>query len=148
MNTRQTLLKHVTIRMLKEYLMNKGWLEEPFGRDMVLKFAAPPKFEFDGYYVLIPSKPELFDYDHVVGIAIDLISVFEDRSFDDALFDILPRALVELIELRDLILGCERLISRHGDDFALAQALESLKARERNINMKAEAGLLDMSGGD
>ena len=143
MNTRQTLLKHVTTWMLKEYLMNKGWSEEPFGRDTVLKFAAPPKFEFNGYYVLIPSKPELFDYDHVMGIAIDLISAFEDKSFDDVLSDILPCALVELIELRDLISGCERLISKHGADFALAQSLESLKARERNINIKAEEFILN-----
>ena len=39
----------------------------------------------------------------------------------------------ESAEIRELIVDCEHLISKHGDDFALWQSLESLRARERNL---------------
>jgi hypothetical protein len=133
MNTTKTLLKHVTIERLKDYLVGKGWTQEPFGRETVLLFIAPPQKRRPDWDVLIPAYPELFDYDRVVEIAIDVVAAFEDRSDDDVLSDILPSALVELIELRALIADCERLILKHGDDFALGLSLVSLKTREQNL---------------
>ena len=130
-NIRQALLKQVTIQRLKDYLINRGWIEEPFGRDTVLKFVYPCCNEY--FDTLIPAIPELVDYDRVVEVAIWGITVVEERSFDEVLSDILPCAQVELVEIRALIDECERLIGKHRDDFALSLSLNSLKAREQNI---------------
>jgi hypothetical protein len=131
MTPQKTMLYHVTIPQLKDYLARKGWIERPFGRDTTLKFAPPSEGEFCN--IFIPAYAELIDYNRVVEIAIDCIAAVEDRSFYDTLSDILPRTLVELIELRQLISDCARLISKYGDDFALSQSLTSLKSREHNL---------------
>ena len=130
---RMRLMKHVTIQSLKEYLIDKGWTEEPFGRDEVLKFSPPTSTEYD---IFIPSKRELIDYDQMVEIAIDGISAYEGRDFDSLLSEIIPCAVIELAELRDLIHECERLISKHRHDFALTQSLKMLRSREHSL--KAE----------
>ena len=139
MNTRPILLKHVTIDRLRDYLIGKDWTKVPFGRDEVTKFTSPCGNEcFD---VFISSRPDLVDYNRVVEIAIWTISASENRSFDTVLEDILPCVLVELVEIRALIDDHERLIGKHRDDFALRQSLESLRSRERNLEI--EYDLLD-----
>jgi len=83
-------VEHVNIQNLKNYLKDRGWKEEPFGRAEVLKFKSPqPIQENEFLEVLIPSKRELIDYNRVVEIAIDCISTFEERDFEDVLSQIL-----------------------------------------------------------
>jgi len=143
MNTKQTLLKQVTIQQLEDYLVGKGWSEEPFGRDEVRKFKSPR----DGWHILIPSRRELIDYDRVTFLAIHVVAGIEDREFDDVLSDVLPCSLVELIELRALIADCEQLILKHGGDFALSQSLTSLKARETSLDSEcAMLGIVRVHG--
>ena len=74
-------LRQVNIQNLKYYLEDSGWVEEPFGQVEVLKFRSPHSL----FEVFIPSKRELIDYDRVVEIAIDNISAYEGRGFEDVL---------------------------------------------------------------
>lgn len=134
MNIRPALLKHITVTGLKGYLEKMGWSEEPFGRDTALKFISPQPIRDNHYLeVFIPSKRELIDYDRVVEIAVDCISAFEGEDFDSILSKILPYAVIERAEIRELISECERLIPKHRDDFALTQSLQSLRVREQNL---------------
>ena len=83
-------IKQVNIQNLKNYLKDRGWEEEPFGRAEVLKFTSPHPIQENKYLeVLIPSKRNLVDYNRVVEIAVDCISAFEKRDFEDVLSQIL-----------------------------------------------------------
>ena len=83
-------IEQVNLQNLKNYLKDRGWEEEPFGRAEVLKFRSPQPIQENEYLeVLIPSKRELTDYTRVVEIAIDRISAFEEREFDDVSSQIL-----------------------------------------------------------
>jgi len=83
-------IEQVNIQNLKNYLKDRGWEEEPFGRVEVLKFRSPHPIQENEYFeVLIPSKRELIDYNRVVEIAVDCISAFEERDFEDVLSQIL-----------------------------------------------------------
>jgi len=133
------LLKHVTTNRLRDYLVRKEWTEVPFGRDTVTKFVL--RCGDKCCEVFVPARPDLVDYDRVVEITIWTISASETRSFDMVMEDILPCVLVELVEIRALIGDCEYLIGKHRDDFALKQSLESLRSRERGLEI--EYALLD-----
>jgi hypothetical protein len=77
-------IEQVNLQNLKNYLKDRGWEEEPFGRVEVLKFRSPQSIQENEYLeVLIPSKRELIDYNRVVEIAVDCISDFEERDFED-----------------------------------------------------------------
>jgi hypothetical protein len=120
------LLERVTIEQLNNYLIDNGWTEEDGYKGAAWK--SPFKIGF-GTYV---SMPSVFDW-RGVELVIGDISYFEERYLFDVLKDVLPSAIGELTELRELIADCEQLLSKYGDDFALGQSLESLKARERNL---------------
>lgn len=71
-------IKQVNISNLKNYLKDRGWIEESFGREEVLKFKSPRPFHEDKFIeVLIPSQEDLIDYKRSIEIAIDIISTFE-----------------------------------------------------------------------
>lgn len=83
-------IEQVNPQNLKNYLKDRGWEEETFGRTEVLKFRSPQPIQENEYFeVLIPSKRELTDYNRVVEIAVDRISAFEERDFDDVSSQIL-----------------------------------------------------------
>lgn len=83
-------IEQVNLQHLKNYLKDRGWEEERFGRVEVLKFRSPQPIQENQYLeVLIPSKRELIDYNRVVEIAVDCISAFEERDFEDVLSQIL-----------------------------------------------------------
>ena len=83
-------VEQVNIQNLKNYLEDRGWKEEPFGRAELLKFKSPQPIQEREYLeVLIPSKKELVDYNRVLEIAVDCISAFEERDFEDVLSQIL-----------------------------------------------------------
>lgn len=83
-------IEQVSIQNLKNYLKDRSWAEEPFGRAEVLKFKSPhPIQEDDHLEILIPSKKELIDYNRIMEIAIESISAFEERNFEDVLSQIL-----------------------------------------------------------
>jgi hypothetical protein len=85
-------VEQVNIQNLKNYLEDRGWKEEPFGRSEVLKFKSPQPIQENKYLeVFIPSKKEFIDYNRVVEIAVDCISAFEERDFDDVLSQILMK---------------------------------------------------------
>ena len=84
------LLEQVSIPNLKNYLKDRGWKEEPFGRREVLKFKSPRPIRENVYLeVWIPSKRELIDYTRAIEIAIEAISAFERRTFEDVLSQVL-----------------------------------------------------------
>ena len=120
MYTRQALLKQVTVPRLMDYLDRKRWTEEPFGRDTVLMFVSPSN---PNYFILIPSKKELVDYDRVVEIAIEGISDYELRC----------------VEIRGIIDCCERLISTHRNEDALVQSLKLLRSQEHHLMEEIKA---------
>jgi len=83
-------LEQVRIQNLKNYLKDRGWVEEPFGRVTALKFKSPRSIRESKYLeILIPSKRELIDYTRIIEIAIEAISAFEGRSFGDVLSQVL-----------------------------------------------------------
>ena len=83
-------LEQVRIQNLKNYLKDRGWVEEPFGRVTALKFKSPQSIRESKYLeILIPSKRELIDYTRMIEIAIEAISAFEGRSFGDVLSQVL-----------------------------------------------------------
>jgi hypothetical protein len=55
-----------------------------------MKFQSPHPLEEDKYlHILIPSTKELIDFDRITEIAIEAISAYEERNFEDVLSQIL-----------------------------------------------------------
>ena len=83
-------IEQVNISNLKNYLKDRGWIEESYGREEVFKFKSPrPLYESKYIEVLIPSQENLIDYNRIVEIAIDTISAFENRNLEDVLSQVL-----------------------------------------------------------
>lgn len=83
-------LEQVKIQNLKKYLKDRGWKEEPFERVTALKFRSPRPIRENKYLeILIPGKRELIDYTRIIEIAIEAISAFEGRTFEDVLSQVL-----------------------------------------------------------
>ena len=83
-------MDQVNIQNIKNYLKDKGWTEEPFGRAEVLKFKSPQPIQEDSHIeILVPSKRELIDYTRIVEVAIESISIFEEIDFEEVLSKIL-----------------------------------------------------------
>jgi len=83
-------LEQVSVSNLKNYLNDRGWNQEQFGREEVLKFKSPQPIQGQEYFeILIPSKKELVDYERIVKIAVESISFFEKRNFEDVLTQVL-----------------------------------------------------------
>ena len=83
-------IEQVRSSNLKTYLEDRRWIEESYRREEVFKFKSPqPLYENKYIEVLIPSQEDLIDYNRMVEIAIDTISAFEDRSFEDVLSQVL-----------------------------------------------------------
>jgi hypothetical protein len=84
------LIEQLDVLHLKNYVKDRGWIEEPFRREEVLKFKSPkPLIENSYLEILIPSRKGLIDYNRIVEIAIESISAFEKRSFEDVLSQML-----------------------------------------------------------
>jgi len=83
-------LKQVNVSDLTNYLRDRGWIQEHFGRQEVLKFKSPSPLQGENYFeILIPSRRELFDYERMVENVITSVSAYEKRSFEDVLSQIL-----------------------------------------------------------
>ena len=83
-------LKQVSVSGLSNYLKDRGWIEEPFGREEVLKFKSPSTLQGENYLeLLLPSKSDLFDYERMVENVITSVSAYESRNFEDVLSQIL-----------------------------------------------------------
>ncbi|MEA2075613.1 MAG: hypothetical protein U9O85_07775 [Euryarchaeota archaeon] len=88
--TKSYPLEKVNITNFINYLADRGWNEIAFGREEVIKFQSPYPVEYNNYLeILIPAKRDLIDYTTLIEIAIDTISSFENRSFEDVLYQIL-----------------------------------------------------------
>jgi len=62
----------------------------PFGRKEVLKFISPKPIKGEKHLeLLIPSEKDLLDYIQIVTTALRAISLYEDRSIDDIISQIL-----------------------------------------------------------
>jgi hypothetical protein len=82
----------VSIPNLKNYLKDRGWKEVPFERVTTLKFRSPrPIRENEHLDIFIPSKRELIDYTRMIELAIEAISAFEERTFEDILSQLCER---------------------------------------------------------
>jgi hypothetical protein len=83
-------IKQVGIQNLKKYLNDRGWKEEPFGREEVIKFKSPRPIRENIYLeIFIPSKRDLIDYTQAIEIALEAIAAFERRTFEDVLSQVL-----------------------------------------------------------
>ncbi len=83
-------IKQVSTSNLRNYLKDRGWTEESFRREELLKFKSPRSFYEDKFIeVLIPSQENFIDYKRSIEIAIETISTFEKRNFEDVLSQIL-----------------------------------------------------------
>jgi hypothetical protein len=85
-------LEQLSIHNLKNYLKDKGWKEVPFERVTTLKFRSPrPIRENERLDIFIPSKRELIDYTRMIELAIEAISAFEGRTFEEVLSQLCGR---------------------------------------------------------
>lgn len=83
-------LDKISIGNFKNYLIDRAWNEIPYGREEVIKFQSPYPLESNKYLeILIPANQNLIDYTTLIEIAIRTISIFENRSFEDVLSQIL-----------------------------------------------------------
>ena len=83
-------IEQVHISNLKNYLKDRDWIEESYRREEVFKFKSPqPLYESKYIEVLIPSQEDLIGYNRIIEIAIDTISTFEKRNFEDVLSQVL-----------------------------------------------------------
>ncbi len=83
-------LREIDVVSLKNYLTDRNWKQVSFGRNEVMKFQSPHPLEEDKYlHILIPSTKELIDFDRITEIAIEAISAYEERNFEDVLSQIL-----------------------------------------------------------
>lgn len=85
-------LTKISVATLKEYLLDRGWVEELFGRKEVLKFNAPRDILVDGegtskvkkpYFLLVPSRSTLIDYTYAVRYTIEGIATFEKLTTNE-----------------------------------------------------------------
>lgn len=84
-------IEKIEVLHLKHYLFDRGWQQEPFGRKEALKFKSPrPIIENKYLEILIPSQRDLADYSQAVISALRAISLYEKRSVDE----IIPQVLV------------------------------------------------------
>ena len=84
------LIEQVGIQNLKNYLKDRGWKEEPFGREEVIKFKSPQPIRENIYLeIFIPSKRDLIDYTQAIEVALEAIAAFERRTFEDVLSQVL-----------------------------------------------------------
>lgn len=85
------LLRDIKPLRLKNYLVSREWTQEPFKRKDLLKFKSPTPLIDDNEYVevLVPLNEKIIDYPSVVELAIENISAFEGRNFEDILYQIL-----------------------------------------------------------
>lgn len=76
---------------IKRYLKIRGWQEVPLEHRNFSKFKSPSPISDDHTYLelLVPLNESYRDYSHVINSIIDNISIFEDRSFEDVLSQIL-----------------------------------------------------------
>jgi hypothetical protein len=84
------LIERIEVSHLKHYLIDRGWKAEPFGRKEVLKFRSPQPIKGSKYFeILIPSERDLIDYIQVVTTALKGISIYERRSLQNIISQIL-----------------------------------------------------------
>jgi hypothetical protein len=78
------LVRKVIPSDLKRYLWARGWKMESTKRNDLIKFKSS-----DYYEVLIPLNDKISDYYRMMEIAIEDISLYYDKGFDDILSNIL-----------------------------------------------------------
>jgi hypothetical protein len=113
-------MSHIKIHNLRKYLDEKGWVEVPINREEVLKFRSPqPLYENKYMEIFIPKeefREDLVDYNRVIEIAIEVISSYEKRDFEDTLseiltFDILDTDVKKIIK-DEIVEGINRAKER------------------------------------
>jgi hypothetical protein len=84
-------LKQIGSIRLKNYLKDRGWQEESFPRKELLKFRSPMPISSSNRFIqlYIPANDEINDYDRIIEYALEGISAYENRSFDDVVSQML-----------------------------------------------------------
>lgn len=87
------LVRKVSPSDLKRYLWAHGWQMNSTKRIDLIKFVSPSKSDIGGkkecYEILIPLNEKISDYYRMVEIAIEDISLYYDKDFDEVLSNIL-----------------------------------------------------------
>ena len=78
------LIGTIEIEQLRSYLKKNGWVETPFARKTAIRFLSPK-----GYVTLIPARKDLVDFAEGVKQALTSIAIYDDKTFDDVLSEVL-----------------------------------------------------------
>ncbi len=127
MTIQRKLLKKVSNERLMNYLMDKGWTEEPFDRDEVILLTTPDK----KYDVLIPAEEFLVDYLDIMEHTIETVAEIYDVSVHGVLSDLLSPPVTKLVAVHDITERLKVLVDLYSEDVVLKYAFELLKERER-----------------
>jgi hypothetical protein len=84
-------LKQIKAKDIIRYLKTHDWKEIPTRNSNTTKYKSPSPISDNGTYLelLVPLNEKYKDYSHVIELIIENISIFEARSFEEALSQIL-----------------------------------------------------------
>ena len=133
MTIKRKLLKQVSNEILMNYLMDKGWTEEPFDRNEVILLTTPDK----KHDVLVPAEEYFIDYLDIMEHTIKTVAAIYDISVHEVLSDLLSPPVNKLIEIQDITKRIEELVDRYDEDVVLKNVLALLKAREQMLEVLA-----------
>ncbi|MGA9100265.1 MAG: hypothetical protein WB392_15185, partial [Methanotrichaceae archaeon] len=79
---------------LKAYLRDRGWTEVSSKRTYMIKFRSPKTISSDGKYLslFVPKNENLVDYADTIDYVLRVVSVFEKRTYENLLNQLLSFA--------------------------------------------------------
>lgn len=115
------LLKKVSNEQLMNYLMDKGWIENPVELTEVIELLFPVE-----HSILIPNVEHMVGNDCMMMVVISGIANIECRSIEDVFADILSSSVVMLCEVTDLVERVDILTDKYSDDDILQSVSDLL----------------------
>ena len=90
------LISTIDVEQLRNYLKKNGWIETPFARKTAIRFLSP-----EGCVTLIPARKNLVDFVKEVKEVLTSIAIYDDKTFDGVLSEVLNTAKVSVRNIKE-----------------------------------------------
>ena len=84
------LIGTIEIEQLRSYLKKNGWVELSYEREEAIKVRSSK-----GYITMIPARKDLIDYIEGTEHALTSIAIYDDKTFDEVLSEVLNGVFAE-----------------------------------------------------
>ena len=84
------LISTIEVEQLRSYLKKNGWEESSCERKEVIRVQSPK-----GYITMIPARKDLIDFVEYTEHVLTSIAVYEDKTFDEVLSEVLKGVIAE-----------------------------------------------------